>query len=298
MQSRTQSLLLLHGVVVIFGFTGILGKLISIEAEPLVFWRVTLGGATTTLFLWMSKRWEVWTWRGVVQAALVGWIVAAHWVTFFASIKASSVGLALTMLATAPLFVGFIEPLVFGRRIALRELAVAAMVFLGIALVFDAEQDHLMGMVLGLASALLAAVFSTVNGVLVRKHDPINLSAVELLSASVGMGLWLVLRGQWGAGVWTMTTSDWIWIAVLAVVATSFAFMVSIQVLKKLTPFESAMAINLEPIYAIVLAYVLFGERFSPGFYAGAALVICAVFVDTLLRSRGRGRVPKQPDPQ
>ena len=298
MQSRTQSLLLLHGVVVIFGFTGILGKLISIEAEPLVFWRVTLGGATTTLFLWMSKRWEVWTWRGVVQAALVGWIVAAHWVTFFASIKASSVGLALTMLATAPLFVGFIEPLVFGRRIALRELAVAAMVFLGIALVFDAEQDHLMGMVLGLASALLAAVFSTVNGVLVRKHDPINLSAVELLSASVGMGLWLVLRGQWGARVWTMTTSDWIWIAVLAVVATSFAFMVSIQVLKKLTPFESAMAINLEPIYAIVLAYVLFGERFSPGFYAGAALVICAVFVDTLLRSRGRGRVPKQPDPQ
>ena len=298
MQSRTQSLLLLHGVVVIFGFTGILGKLISIEAEPLVFWRVTLGGATTALFLWMAKRWEVWTWRGVVQAALVGWIVAAHWVTFFASIKASSVGLALTMLATAPLFVGFIEPLVFGRRIALRELAVAAMVFLGIALVFDAEQDHLTGMMLGLASALLAAVFSTVNGVLVRKHDPINLSAVELLSASVGMGLWLVLRGQWGAGVWTMTTSDWIWIAVLAVVATSFAFMVSIQVLKKLTPFESAMAINLEPIYAIVLAYVLFGERFSPGFYAGAALVICAVFVDTLLRSRGRGRAPKQPDPQ
>ena len=298
MQSRTQSLLLLHGVVVIFGFTGILGKLISIEAEPLVFWRVTLGGATTALFLWMAKRWEVWTWRGVVQAALVGWVVAAHWVTFFASIKASSVGLALTMLATAPLFVGFIEPLVFGRRIALRELAVAAMVFLGIALVFDAEQDHLTGMMLGLASALLAAVFSTVNGVLVRKHDPINLSAVELLSASVGMGLWLVLRGQWGAGVWTMTTSDWIWIAVLAVVATSFAFMVSIQVLKKLTPFESAMAINLEPIYAIVLAYVLFGERFSPGFYAGAALVICAVFVDTLLRSRGRGRVPKQPDPQ
>ena len=137
---------------------------------------------------------------------------------------------------------------------------------------------------------LLAAVFSTVNGVLV--HELINLSAVELLSASVGMALWLVLRGQWGPGVWTMSTLDWVWIVVLAVVATSFAFMVSIQVLKKLSPFESAMAINLEPIYAIVLAYVLFDERFSPGFYAGAALVICAVFVDTLLRSRGRGRAP------
>ena len=298
MQSRTQSLLLLHGVVVIFGFTGILGKLISIEAEPLVFWRVTLGGATTALFLWVAKRWQAWTWRGVIEAAVVGWIVAAHWVTFFASIKASSVGLALTMLATAPLFVGLIEPMVFGRQIALRELAAAAMVFLGIALVFDAEQEHVTGMVLGLVSALLAAVFSTVNGVLVRRHDPINLSAVELLAASVGMGLWLVLRGQWGSGLWTMSTMDWIWIGLLAIVATSFAFMVSIQVLKRLTPFESAMAINLEPIYAIVLAYVLFDERFEPGFYAGAALVICAVFADTFLRSRPRGTTSKQFGPQ
>ena len=298
MQSRTQSLLLLHGVVVIFGFTGILGKLISIEAEPLVFWRVTLGGATTALFLWVAKRWQAWTWRGVIEAAVVGWIVAAHWVTFFASIKASSVGLALTMLATAPLFVGLIEPMVFGRQIALRELAAAAMVFLGIALVFDAEQEHVTGMVLGLVSALLAAVFSTVNGVLVRRHDPINLSAVELLAASVGMGLWLVLRGQWGSGLWTMSTMDWIWIGLLAIVATSCAFMVSIQVLKRLTPFESAMAINLEPIYAIVLAYVLFDERFEPGFYAGAALVICAVFADTFLRSRPRGTTSKQFGPQ
>ena len=202
------------------------------------------------------------------------------------------------MLATAPLFVGLIEPMVLGRRIALRELAVAAMVFLGIALVFDAEQEHVTGMVLGLVSALLAAVFSTVNGVLVRRHDPINLSAVELLAASVGMGLWLVLRGHWGSGLWTMSTMDWVWIGLLAIFATSFAFMVSIQVLKRLTPFESAMAINLEPIYAIVLAYVLFDERFEPGFYAGAALVICAVFADTFLRSRPRGTTSKQFGPQ
>ena len=107
-----------------------------------------------------------------------------------------------------------------------------------------------------------------------------------------------MLRGQWGPGVWTMSTMDWVWIGVLAIVATSFAFMVSIQVLKRLTPFESAMAINLEPIYAIVLAYVLFDERFSTGFYAGAALVICAVFADTLLRSRKRGTASPRSDLQ
>ena len=289
-------MLLLHGVVVIFGFTGILGKLISIDAEPLVFWRVTLGGGTTALFLLVMKRWHKWTWRGLATASIVGWIVAAHWVTFFASIKASSVGLALTMLATAPLFVGLVEPLVFGRRVVLRELAVAVMVFLGIALVFDAEQDKVRGIVLGLSSAVLAAVFSTLNGVLVRRHDPVNLSAVELLSASFGMAGWLAFRGQLGPQLWTMAFMDWIWIGLLAVVATSFAFMVSIQVLKRLTPFESAMAINLEPIYAIVLAYVLFDERFEPGFYAGAALVICAVFADTLLRTKAGETASRQSD--
>ena len=296
MTPRTRSLLLLHGIVVIFGFTGILGKLISIDAEPLVFWRVTIGGLSTGLFLLVTRRWERWSWKACLRAGGVGWIVAAHWVTFFASIKASSVGLALTMLATAPLFVGLIEPLVFRRRVAWRELAVAAVVFVGISLVFQAEKDQILGITLGLTSAVLAAIFSTLNGVLVKSHDPVNLSAVELLAASVGMALWLALQGQWNADLVWLSASDWLWIGLLAVVATSFAFMVSIQVLQRLTPFESAMAINLEPIYAIVLAYVLFGERFSSGFYLGAALVIGAVFVDTALRARPRETGSTPPD--
>ena len=298
MGSRVQSLLLLHGVVVIFGFTGILGKLISIEAEPLVFWRVTLGGVTTALYLFLRRQWTAWTAREVVRVGVVGWIVAAHWVTFFASIKASSVGLALTMLATAPLFIGFIEPLVYKRRLAWREVAVAAVVFAGISMVFEAEKDQTLGMALGLTSAFLAAVFSTVNGVLVRRHDPVNMSAVELLAAGLGMAVWLLAKGEFGAAVLHVPDSDWVWIVLLAVVATSFAFMVSIQVLKQLTPFESAMAINLEPIYAIALAYVLFGERFSPGFYLGAFLVIGAVFLDTALRSKTPEKTTQQPGPQ
>lgn len=285
MSPRIRSLLLLHGVVVIFGFTGILGKLITLEAEPLVFWRVTLGGVTTALVLVWRRRWQPWGLVPLLQAGAVGWVVAAHWVTFFASIKASSVGLALTMLATAPLFIGFLEPLIYRRKLALREVAVALTVFFGISLVFRAEQGQVLGIALGLASAVLAAMFSTLNGVLVRKHDPINLSAVELLSASAGMCLWLSATGQFNSALFDMPALDWVWIAVLAVVATSFAFMVSIRVLQDLTPFESAMAINLEPIYAIVLAYFLFGERFEPGFYAGACLVIGAVFLDTALRS-------------
>lgn len=298
MTPRTRSLVLLHGVVVIFGFTGILGKLITLDAEPLVFWRVTLGGVSTALFLSMRRRWETWDLRSALKAGGIGWIVAAHWVTFFASIKASSVGLALTMLATAPLFVGLVEPWVYRRKLAWRELAVAAVVFVGISLVFQAEKDQILGITLGLVSALLAAVFSTLNGVMVRTHDPVNLSVVELSAASLGMACWLALQGEFNTGLIQLSPADWLWVGLLAVVATSFAFMVSIQVLKDLTPFESAMAINLEPIYAIVLAYFLFDERFDSGFYVGASLVIGAVFWDTWLRARKPKTVPPPGDPR
>lgn len=286
MTARTRSLWLLHGVVVIFGFTGILGKLITLDAEPLVFWRVSLGGVSTALYLAWRREWRRWLLKDLVQAAVVGCIVAAHWVTFFAAIKVSSVGLALTMLATAPLFIGFIEPVVFRRKVAWRELLVASAVFVGIATVFQAERDQVDGMVLGLSSAALAALFSTFNGVLVKRLEPVNLSAVELLSASAAMLVWLTWRGQACLGLYVMSAEDWVWVAVLAVVATSFAFVVSIQVLKNLTPFESAMAINLEPLYAIVLAWWIFGERFSPGFYLGAAMVLGAVFLDSWWRAQ------------
>ena len=150
-----------------------------------------------------------------------------------------------------------------------------------------------MSITLGLTSAVHTAIFSTLNGVV--NPRPGNLVG-ELLAASVGMALWLALQGQWNADLVWLSASDWLWIGLLAVVATSFAFMVSIQVLQRLTPFESAMAINLEPIYAIVLAYVLFGERFSSGFYLGVALVIGAVFVDTALRARPRETGSTPPD--
>ena len=285
MSARLRSLLLLHAIVVVFGFTGILGKLITIDAEPLVFWRVAIGGLTTALFLSVRRGWHPWRPKELLAAGAVGWLVAAHWVTFFASIKASSVGLALTMLATAPLFVGLIEPWLMGRKVARRELLVAGVVFLGIALVFQAEGDQILGVTLGLVSAVLASYFSVFNGMLVKRHDPVNLSAVELLSASVGMFLVLLFTGQVGKELWQLSSSDWLWIVLLAVVATSVAFMVSIRVLKDLSPFETAMAINLEPIYAIVLAYFLFEERFEPTFYVGASLVIGAVMLDTALRA-------------
>jgi drug/metabolite transporter (DMT)-like permease len=289
MNINTKSHLLLHSVVAIFGFTGILGKLITIDAIPLVFWRTTIGGIVILVWLAIRKKITKKSRSTVLKMSGVGLLVAAHWILFFASIKMSTVSVALVMVATTPMFVGFIEPLVFRRKLDLKELFVSAIVIAGVSTIFSISSEYQLGMILGLLSAFLAALFTTLNGVLVKEFDASNISMVELLSASVGITLLLVFTGGMNKELFIMSSENWLWISVLAVVATSFAFIASTAVMKVLTPFTTAIAINLEPVYAIILAVLIFGDEEVMGveFYFGASLIIGAVIVNTLIK-RGK----------
>ena len=289
MNIKTKSHLLLHSVVAIFGFTGILGKLITIDAIPLVFWRTTIGGIVILVWLAIRKKITKKSRSTVLKMSGVGLLVAAHWILFFASIKMSTVSVALVMVATTPMFVGFIEPLVFRRKLDLKELFVSAIVIAGVSTIFSISSEYQLGMILGLLSAFFAALFTTLNGVLVKEFDASNISMVELLSASVGITLLLVFTGGMNKELFIMSSENWLWISVLAVVATSFAFIASTAVMKVLTPFTTAIAINLEPVYAIILAVLIFGDEEVMGveFYFGASLIIGAVIVNTLIK-RGK----------
>ena len=286
MNIKTKSHLLLHSVVAIFGFTGILGKLITIDAIPLVFWRTTIGGIVILVWLAMKKKITKKSRGTVLKMSGVGLLVAAHWILFFASIKMSTVSVALVMLATTPMFVGFLEPIVFRRKLPNKELFVSAIVIAGVSTIFSISSEYMLGMILGLLSAFLAALFSTLNGVLVKEFDASNISMVELLSASVGITLLLVFTGGMNKDLFIMSSENWLWISVLAVVATSFAFIASTAVMKVLTPFTTAIAINLEPVYAIILAVLIFGDEEVMGieFYFGTSLIIGAVIVNTLIK--------------
>ena len=286
MNTKTKSHLLLHSVVAIFGFTGILGKLITIDAIPLVFWRTTIGGIV--ILVWLAIRNKITNKsRGtLLKMSGVGLLVAAHWILFFASIKMSTVSVALVMVATTPMFVGFIEPIVFRRKLDLKELFVSAIVIVGVSTIFSISSEYLLGMILGLLSAFLAALFSTLNGVLVKEFDASNISMVELLSASLGITLLLIFTGGMNKELFIMSSENWLWIFILAVVATSFAFIASTAVMKVLTPFTTAIAINLEPVYAIILAVLIFGDEEVMGveFYFGTSLIIGAVIINTLIK--------------
>ena len=288
MTETTKNYLLLHLVVVIFGFTGILGKLITLDAEPLVFWRSGIGGLV--IMVWLAIRGKI-TAKSpstLLKMSGVGLIVAAHWITFFASIKASTVGVALVMFATTPMFVGIIEPIVFRRNIDPRELVISTIVLAGVGTIFSLDTDYQEGMILGIISAFLAATFATLNGVLVKQYDASNISMIELLSASIGTGIILIFSGEFNSEMIYLSSTNWLWITLLAVVATSFAFIASTHVMKVLTPFTTAIAINLEPIYTIVFALIIFGEEevMGPNFYLGASLIIGAVIINTIIKKK------------
>ena len=277
----------LHATVVVFGFTGVLGKLISLAATPLVFWRTLIGAGG--LYLWMLIRRS----GGVAMPASLragvvgtGFLVAVHWVTFFAAIKASTVSLALAVMATVPMFVALLEPVLRRRRLDPTELTTGLIAVFGLWWMYRVDVSYGEGMVLALISALCAALFGTLNSIWGQTIPSIAVSRIELVSACAALALWMSLSNQWPGSI--PTTEDWVWLLLLGLFATSLAFAITVEVMKVLSPFTVAMAINLEPVYAILLALLVFGkeEVMPPGFYGGAALLISAVFLDVVIKRR------------
>jgi drug/metabolite transporter (DMT)-like permease len=287
---RYRNLILLHLIVLIFGFTGILGKLISIGAEPLVFWRCAIASVVLGAYMAARSRLRRYPLSVMLRWAGIGGIAAAHWITFFAAIKASNVSVALATLATSALFVSVTAPLVTKKKYDWRESVLGLLVIVGVSIILSVETRYINGIVLSLISAFLAGLFSTLNSIQIKTYDALNISFYELSAAAVLVAVYLAVTGGWSADVVVLSANDWLWIALLATVATAFAYVVSVDVMKELTPFTVALAINLEPVYSIILALLIFGdeEKMSPGFYWGALLILLALFADAVLKRRRR----------
>lgn len=292
MNQRTENLLLLHLIVLIFGFTGVLGKLISLDAVPLVFWRCAIATVSLLAFLIMRKKMKTYSLKTTAQMAGIGLITAAHWITFFWAIKVSTISVALATLASTALFVSFFEPLVTKRKLDFREVVLGVVVIIGLIFIFQFETQYKLGILLALISAFLAGVFSTLNAVMIRKYDAINISFYELLAAAIGVFIYLLFQGEITTDFCQIGQMDWLWLILLGTVATAFAFVVNVEVMKVLTPFTVALTINLEPVYSILMALIIFGEeeRMTPGFYVGALIILVALFADAIIKRRAKSK--------
>ncbi len=286
---------LLHLVVLIWGFTGIFGRLISLDSVPLVFYRVSIAVPAIGLFLFLqgvSLRVDR---GGLLRFAGIGLLVAFHWTLFFESIKISTVSVALACQSVAPFITALIEPIAFRRAIRMHELLLGFAAAVGVAVIFGFETEHAAGIAVGLAAASVGALFVVINGRLVERYDSRVISFYELLSGWVGM-LCVVLLVDGTIPV--PDASDLAYLLVLGTVCTAFAFVGGTVVMRRLSPFTVMLTTNLEPVYGIVLALLVFGESelMSAGFYAGAGLILASIWLNVIIVRRKLGTRGATPD--
>lgn len=286
---------MLHLIVLIWGSTGIVGYQVQvasptpIDAATLVMWRTIIGALGLGIWLWWRGKSSAWRALPMKKFILVGAITGAHWMAFFGSIALSNVSTGLVMVSTTPLFVALLSPLLTGKKIDWTEMMLSALIVVGISTIFSAEASYHLAMVVGLLAAFLAALFSSLNARLVNEgHDPGEMAFVELISAAGVTGVVAaLLHATDPAELWP-AADHWPWLALLGWVATSFAFIQSIKVMRALSPFMVALTINLEPVYTIGFALWFFGssEYMSSGFYLGAGIIVSAIVFHALLEQR------------
>lgn len=287
MSVQRQALLRMHLCVLLWGFTAILGKLISLPALALVWWRMALVTATLA---WVPRvRRELARLPAPLILAFigVGVLIALHWLTFYAAIKLANASVAVICIAVAPVFVAAFEPLVTGKRFDPRELALAVAVLPGVLWVVGTVPPGMgVGFAVGLVSALLVALFGVVNKRLIGQADPITVSALEM-----GFGALFLLLVQLvmdAGGPPLPAIDDALLLLVLALFCTLLPFVLSLFALRHISAFSAQLAVNLEPVYAIVLAVLWLNEQreLSLRFYLGVVWILAAVFVHPWLRTR------------
>lgn len=288
MESTKKSLLILHFTVLIWGFTGVLGKVISIDAVPLVWYRVLI--ATTTLFAWfiITKKNINISRKQFIQFFLTGAIVAIHWIFFFHAIKVSTVSVTLVCLSSFTLFTAILEPLIKKQPIQIGDILVGLIIILGIYMIFKFEGQYTLGIIFGLLAAVASSLFSTINSTLVQKSEPSIIGFYELVGGLFWITLYRLYDGSLIHSPFNLSLKDWLYIGLLGTLCTSVAYVAGVSVMRTLSAFRVALITNLEPVYGILLAFIFFKdkEQMTAGFYIGAAIILSTIFFYPIYKKR------------
>jgi drug/metabolite transporter (DMT)-like permease len=286
--AKLKTYLHLHLLVFIAGFTAILGELITIGSLELVWYRMAIAGILMLLYIKIVKINIKIPRKALWQFSVAGVIIALHWITFFEAINQANVSIALAMFSSGAFFASFIEPLFFKRRILAYEILFGIVVILGVFLITTSEMGYINGIILGLSSALFSTVFAVINGRFIKRYNATVISFYEFISGVVFLTIFILATGNtFNSEFFTLSNSDWIYIFILASVCTTYAFISTVKVMRYISPFTVILSYNLEPIYGIALALVLFPEteKMSPQFYVGAILVLGTVLFDAIFKN-------------
>ncbi|MFK5982705.1 MAG: DMT family transporter [Flavobacteriaceae bacterium] len=277
----------LHFIVFIWGFTAVLGDLISISAFPLVWFRMSLGAVFILIYIFLRKDKLKVSKSSLLKFAAVGFLIAVHWLAFFSAIKVSNVSITLAMMSTGAFFASLLEPIIYKRKIIKYEVVFGFVVIIGLYIIFKVESDYIVGILLALLASFLGALFAIFNGMLVKNHNATVITFYEMIFGVIFISIFMLFTGDFDANFFNLSGSDWTYLLLLASVCTAYAFIASVHVMKWISPYTVMLTTNMEPVYGIILALLILGEKeyMSPTFYLGAVIILITVIINGILKT-------------
>jgi drug/metabolite transporter (DMT)-like permease len=284
---KLKNYLHLHFLVFIAGFTAILGELITITAVSLVWYRMVIASILMLLYIKFAKVKLKTNPKAILRFSIAGIIIALHWITFFGAIDEANISIALAMFSTGAFFASFIEPIIYKRRIIWYEIVFGIIVILGVFIITQSEIKYITGILLGISSAFFSSLFAVLNGSFLKQHTATVISFYEFLSGVFFISVYILLFGEgFSPGFFSISQADFMYLFILASICTAYAFIASVYIMKTISPYTVVLTYNLEPVYGIILALILFPEKekMSLSFYYGAVIIISVVLLNALLK--------------
>lgn len=295
-----KALLQLHGAVFLWGFTGVLGRVITLDQNWLVWYRLLITAVSLWLLYFFLNKIKRVPLKSALYIGTIGLVQALHWVCFYGSIKYANITIALTTLSTSALLAALIEPILLKKPFDKVEVFLGLFAIAGIFIIYNTHLNFSIGIVIGLVSALLTVIVSVLNKKIVDSYEPEQITLYQLTGGFVGLSVLLpIYQSITGDPVQSPVLMDWVWLFVLSWVCTIFTFFLYIRSLKHISAFTMNLTLTLEPVYGIILAFLLYHENdhLSKWFYLGFALIALSVAFHMWRLVRGR-TTPQLPIPE
>jgi len=279
---NVKSYLHLHIIVFVWGFTGVLGELISIGSIAKVWYRMSIALVLVGVYVWYKKISLQISTKTMLAFFASGFLIAIHWFAFFEAIEISNVSVTLTALSTGAFFTSILEPIFYKRKIIGYEVIFGLLVMLGLYIIYEVSGGFLYGILMGLFAAFLSACYSIINGKFAGKHNSSYISFYQIIGGVFFISVYFLFTNEFSFDFFYLNTNDWIYLLILGSVCTAYTFVASLEVMKHLSPYTVMLTINLEPVYGIILAIIVFPEteKMNFGFYIGATIILLTILAN------------------
>ena len=279
----------LHISILLWGFTGVFARTIDLSEGVLVWYRLLLTSCCWLLIAAFTKKVQLLSFREIMRISLIGLLVSIHWLFFYGSIKYSNISVGMSCLATIAIFSSFLEPLITGRRFQWYELGLAVIASIGMFLIFEFNEIYRIGIILGLISAFLGSWFTIQNKLLMSKYNSETVTTYELCSGFIYLSLLMPLYLHYfPTRKFMPDQQDWMYLLIFTVACTVIPLNLSMKALKSVSAFTANLSINLEPVYGIILAIIIYHEQdeLHPGFFVGTLIILLSVVLFMIFKYR------------